>query len=89
MNPTESTVHRSEARALIYGELHVTSRYHSGTLGGLVPSAQKMPGSHNFEFRQILLVCLGMGNMGTPIIAPPCMVFQVCTLVGVKCIVPH
>ena len=41
----ESTVRLSEARASIYGELQVTSKYRSRTLGGLVPSAQKLHGA--------------------------------------------
>ena len=49
-NPTESMFRRSEARASIYGELQVTSRYRSGTLGGLGPAAQKTSWSGNFEF---------------------------------------
>ena len=76
MNPTESMVRRSEARASIYGELQVTSRYRSGTLGGLVPGVQKNSWSHNFEFRQLLLVCLGMGNMEMPTASPPSVAFQ-------------
>ena len=75
MNPMESTVHRSEARASIYGELQVTSRYHSGTPGGLGPGAQKTSRSGNFEFCQLLLVCLGMGNMAMPTTSPPFMAF--------------
>ena len=76
MNPTESTVHRSEARALIYGELQVTSRYRSGTPGGLGPGVQKTSRSGNFEFCQLLLVCLGIGNMATPTASPPSVAFQ-------------
>ena len=75
MNPTESMVHRSEARALIYGELQVTSRYRSGTPHGIGPVAQKTSRSGNFEFCQLLLVCLGMGNMAMPTASPPSMSF--------------
>ena len=46
--------------------VEVTSRYHSGTPGGLGPGAQKTSQSGNFEFCQLLLVCLGMGNMAMP-----------------------
>ena len=77
MNPTESTVCQSEARASIYGELQVTSRYHSGTPGGLGPDAQKTSRSGNFEFYQLLLVCFGMVNMETPTANPPFVDFQV------------
>ena len=76
MNPTESTVLRSEARASFYGELQVTSRYGSGTPGGLGPDAQKTSRSGNFEFCQLLLVCLGMGNMAMPTVPPPYVAFQ-------------
>ena len=76
MNLTKSTVCRSEARASIYGELQVTSRYRSGTPSGLGPGAQKTSRSGNFEFCQLLLVCLGMGNMAMPTAPPPSVAFQ-------------
>ena len=79
MNPTESMVLRSEAEESIYGELQVTSRYRSGTLGGLVPDAQKTSQSHNFEFLQLLLTCLGMENMAMPTASPPSVAFQLWT----------
>ena len=79
MNPTESTVHRSEARASIYGKLQVTSRYRLGTPGGLGPDAQKTSRSGNFEFYELLLVCLGMGNMAMPTASPPSVAFQLWT----------
>ena len=86
MNPTESTIRRSEARASIYGELQVTSRYRSRTPGGLGPGAQKTSRSGNFEFYQLLLVCLGMGNMETPTTSPLSMAFQLWTsLVWMHC----
>ena len=69
-------VHRSEARASIYGELQVTSRYRLGTPGGLGPDAQKTLWSRNFVFRQLLLACLGMENMATPIASPLSMAFR-------------
>ena len=69
-------VHRLEARASIYGELQVTSRYRLGTPGGLGPGAQKTSQSGNFEFCQLLLVCLGMGNMEMPTTSPPFVDFQ-------------
>ena len=90
MNPTESTVRRLEARALIYGELQVTSRYRLGTPGGLVLDAQKTSRSHNFEFHQLLLVCLGMGNMTLPTAPPPSVAFH--SIFGPRwrdCIVPY
>ena len=77
MNPIVSVLYWSEAWASIYGELQVTSRYHSGTLDGLMPSAQKTSQSRNFEFRQLLLACLGMGNVETPTKSPPSVDFQV------------
>ena len=64
-------------RASIYGELQVTSRYRSGTPGGLVLGAQKTSQSSNFEFCQLLLACLGMGNMATLIASPLSVDFQV------------
>ena len=76
MNPTESTIRRSEARASIYGELQVTSKYRLGTPGGLGPGAQKTSRSGNFEFCQLLLVCLGMGNMAMPTASPPDVAFH-------------
>ena len=75
-NPMKLMVHQSEARASICGKLQVTSRYRLGTPGGLVPGAQKTSQSGNFEFCQLLLVCLGMGNMAMPITSPPSMAFQ-------------
>ena len=75
-NPTESTVRLSEALASIYGELQVTSRYRSGTPGGLGPGAKKTSRSGNFEFCQLLIVCLGMGNMAMPKASLPSMDFQ-------------
>ena len=51
MNPTKSTVHQSKDRSSIYGELQFNSKYHWGTLSGLVPDVQKMLGRCNFEFR--------------------------------------
>ena len=63
-------VHRSAARAFIYGELQVTSKYRSETPVGLEPGSQKTSRSHNFEFRQLLLACLGMENMATPTTSP-------------------
>ena len=62
---------------MFYGELHVTSRYRSGTLGGHVLGAQKTSWNHNFGFRLLLLACLGMGNMENPTTSPPCESFQV------------
>ena len=41
-----------------------------GTPGGLGSSAQKTSWSSNFEFFQLLLVCLGMGNMAMPTTSP-------------------
>ena len=48
-----------------------------GTLGGLVPGAQKTSLIRNFVFRQLLLACLGMGNMAMPTASPPSMAFQI------------
>ena len=59
----------------IYGELQVTSRYRSMTPSGLGPDAQKTSRSSNFEFCQLLLVCLGMGNMAMPTARPPSVDF--------------
>ena len=42
----------------------------------LCPVCKTRHRAANFEFRQILLVCLRMGNMGTPTTTPPCVVFQ-------------
>ena len=75
-NPTELMIHRSKARASIYGTLQVTSRYRLGTLGGLGPDAQKTSRSGNFEFCQLLLAYLGMGNMAMPTTSPSSVAFQ-------------
>ena len=61
----------------IYGELQVTSRYRLGTPGGLGPSGKKTSQSGNFEFCQLLLACLGMGNMASPTVSPPFVAFQI------------
>ena len=61
---------------LIYGKLQVTSRYRSGTLGGLVLGVQKTSWGRNFEFRQLLLECLGIENMATPTASPLSVAFQ-------------
>ena len=74
-NPTKLTFRRSKAQASIYGKLQVTSRYHSGTLGGLGPGAKKNSRSGNFEFHQLLVACFGMGNMAMPTASPPSVAF--------------
>ena len=87
-NPTESTVHRSEALASIYGELQVTSRYRSGTLGGLGPAVQK-----NLTERQFLILStpasvFGHGKYGNTNCIPTIRGFPALALVGMTALSP-
>ena len=56
----------------VSGHLHISFMDIRWTSAG----CEKISWNHNFEFRHILLVCLGMGNMGTPTTTPLCVVFQ-------------
>ena len=56
--------------------------------GGLMPSAQKMSRSRNFEFRQILLACFSMGNMNANH-SPTVHGFPSLAFVGMKCNIPY